>query len=308
MSILVNKDTRLLIQGITGRQAQLNTIYMKAYGTKVVGGVTPGKGGALVAGDIPVYDSVKQALQKHPEINATVLYVPPTRVLKAATEAIESGIRLVVITTERVPHQDAMEILALAQRKKIRVVGPNSIGIISPGECVIGLIGARVESANESFRKGRIGVLSRSGGQATTVSYYLTRAGWGQSTVVGIGGDSFVGTSFKDALGLFEQDPETDVVVAFGEMGTFVEEEAADFIQAGGFTKPFLCYVAGRYVLEGVRYGHSGALISKGLGDVPSKLKKLKKSGAIVLNHLDDVARELKKAQQNHGMETVSSK
>ena len=308
MAILVNRDTRLLIQGITGRQAQLNTLYMKAYGTRVVAGVTPGKGGAQVAENIPVYNSVKQAVGRHPEINATVLYVPPMQILKAAAEAIEAGIRLLVITTERVPHQDAMEIHALARKKKIRVVGPNSIGIISPGECVIGLIGARVESAKEAFQKGRIGIISRSGGQATTVSYYLTRAGMGQSTVVGIGGDPFVGTSFKDLLALFERDTDTDAVVAFGEVGTFAEEEAADFIREGGFTKPFLCYVAGRYVLEGVRYGHSGALISKGLGDVSSKLKKLKKSGAVVLNHLDDAARELKKVLQRHGMETVSSK
>lgn len=308
MSVLVNHETKLLIQGITGRQAQLNTVYMREYGTGVVAGVTPGKGGTKVGGEIPVYNTVKEARRKHPQINASVLYVPPTKVRNAAFEAIEAGIPFLVITTERVPHQDAMEVIAYARRNQTRVLGPNSIGIVTPEECVVGLIGGRISTARLCFKKGRVGVISRSGGQASTLSYYLSREEIGQSTVAGMGGDPFIGMSFKDFLVLFEQDEETEAVVAFGEVGTYAEEEAADFIKNKGFTKPFLCYVAGKYVQEGIRYGHSGALISKGWGDVRSKLKQLKKSGAVVLEHLDDVARELKRIFSHHELETVPSR
>lgn len=308
MSILIDKQTRLLVQGITGRQAQLNTVYMREYGTRVVAGVTPGKGGMRVDEQIPVYDTVKEALREHPEINASVLYVPPIQVRDAALEAMDAGIPFLVITAERCPHQDAMEMIAYARKKGTRILGPNSIGIISPEECVIGLIGARISTAKFCFRKGRVGVISRSGGQASTVSYYLTREGIGQTTVAGLGGDPFVGMSFKDFLELFEKDEETAAVAAFGEVGTYAEEEAADFIKSRGFTKPFFCYVAGRYVREGVRYGHSGALIAKGFGGASSKMKKLKESGAVVLEHLDDVARELKRVFQSNGLETVPSR
>ncbi len=295
MSILVGNQTRLLVQGITGRQAQLNTVYMREYGTRVVAGVTPGKGGTKLENGIPIYDSVKEALSRHPEINTSVLYVPPLRMKGAAIEAIEAGVPFLVITTERCPHHEVMELLSLARKRGTRVLGPNSIGVITPNECVVGLIGARVSTAHLCFKKGRVGVISRSGGQASTVAYYLSSQGIGQSTVAGIGGDAFIGTRYRDLLELFEQDQETDAVVAFGEVGTSAEEEVADFIKSGEFTKPFLCYVAGRHVLPGARYGHSGALISKGVGDVASKRRALKKSGAIVLDHLDDLAKEVKK-------------
>lgn len=294
MAILADADTRVLVQGITGRQAHLNARYMSAYGTKIVAGVTPGKGGFLLDGTIPVYDTVAQALERHPEINTSLVYVPPRAVAAAATEAIRARIRLVVITTERCPQQDVMAVIARARGAGTRVVGPNSIGIITPGRCVLGLIGGRIEIANLAFRPGRIGVVSRSGGQTTTVCHYLTRAGFGQSTALGIGGDPFNGTSMKDALELFARDSETDAVVAFGEVGTRMEEEAAEWVASGKFRKPLVCYVAGRYVEEGVRYGHAGALIAQGIGRVDDKLRALRRAGATVLEHLDELAPRLR--------------
>jgi succinyl-CoA synthetase alpha subunit len=302
MSILIDRSTRLLVQGITGRQAHLNTRYMKAYGTQVVAGVTPGKGGQKLDDVIPIYGTVADAVREHPEINATVIYVPPRAVQSAAFEAIDAGIRLILITTERCPQQDVMRVIARARQCGVRVIGPNSIGILNPGaDCVIGLIGARVEMARAYFTPGRIGVISRSGGQTSTVSFYLTRAGFGQSTAVGIGGDSFVGTGAAELLKLFQADPDTDAVVYFGEVGTRMEEEAAEALRAGLFTKPLVAYVAGRFVDEGVRYGHAGALISRGTGDVRDKLKILAESGAVVLDHLDETAEALRKALGQSG-------
>lgn len=298
MAVLVNKNTRVLIQGITGRQAHLNTLYMRSYGTQIVAGVTPGKGGLLLENEIPIYNTVHEALARHPEINASLIYVPPRAVKQAALEAIGEGVPLVVITTERCPRQDVMEVIAHARKHRVRVVGPNSIGIITPGECVMGLIGGRLEIARECFKSGPVGVMSRSGGQTTTVCYYLSQAGLGQSTAVGIGGDAFNGTSFRDLLELFQKDPGTAAVVAFGEVGTAMEEEAADFIKKGGFQKPFISYVAGRFVEEGVRYGHAGALISGGVGDVKTKIDQFRKSKVKVLEHLDEVAQTVQKLLQ----------
>lgn len=289
MSILVDASTRILIQGITGRQAHLNSRYMREYGTRIVAGVTPGKGGMLLDEAIPVYDNVRQARRQHPDISMTALYVPPRAVKQAAIEAIEAGVRLVLITTERCPQQDVMEAVCAARRNGARIIGPNSIGIVTPDQCVVGLIGGRIEIARTVFKPGRIGVLSRSGGQTTTLCHYLTRAGFGQSTAVGIGGDPYGGTTFRDLLELFEADPGTEAVVAFGEVGTLLEEEAADCVARKSFKKPLLFYVAGRYVEEGVRYGHAGACITGGRGDVSSKLKALRKAGVTVLEHLDSV-------------------
>ncbi|MBI4230263.1 MAG: CoA-binding protein [Planctomycetes bacterium] len=295
MPILIDENTRLLVQGITGRQAFANTLYMRAYGTRIVAGVTPGKGGRSVDG-VPVYGAVTEAVAAHPEINATVVYVPPRAVKGAAIEALTSGIPLVFLTTERVPQQDMLEVIEVAREKGARVVGPNTIGAISPGRCVVGLIGARVDHANLSFRAGPVGVLSRSGGQTTTVSYYLTRAGIGQSTALCVGGDPFVGTTWPDVLDLFERDPSTRVVAAFGEIGTDNEELAAEEIRAGRFTKRLVVYISGREALPGVRFGHAGALIRSSAGSAEAKRETLRSAGAVVLEHLDEMADAVGKA------------
>ena len=293
MAIYIDKRTYLLVQGITGRQAYMNTLYMTAYGTNVVAGVTPGKGGIRFNDEIPVFNAVKEAMVFDDRINASVLYVPARAVRDAAYESLEAGIKLLIITTERVPHQDVLSIIARASECGATVIGPNSIGIISPGKSVVGLIGARVELANKVFKPGNIGVLSRSGGQTTTLCSYVTKAGYGQSTAIGIGGDEFVGTTWRDALMEFEKDPETEAVVAFGEIGGTVEEDAARLVMDKGFTKPFIVYVAGKFTVKGLRYGHAGAIIKKGKGNVIGKEAFLREAGVVVLDHLDDVTKEL---------------
>ncbi len=309
MAILIDENTRVVIQGITGRQAMLNTSYMLEYGTKVVAGVTPGKGGENVAG-VPVYNTVGEAKEHHPEINATAIYVPNRAAKDAAMEAMDAEIPLVLIIPERVPQHDMLEVIEYAREKDADVIGPNSVGVVSPGKSLVGMIGARISLAKEFFKEGSAGVLSRSGGQTTTLCYYLTKAGVGQSTAVGGGGDAFVGSTWADLLPYFEEDDETKIVVAFGEIGTAIEEDAAEMISAGKFTKPFIVYISGRYAREGMRFGHAGAIITGDKGTSASKMKALRDAGAVVVDHFGDigaVAREaldgLEKERRKGGAE-----
>lgn len=297
MSILIDEKTEVVVQGITGRQAQLNARYMHAYGTKVVAGVTPGKGGSNVDG-IPVYNTMKEAKEKHPGISTTAVYAPARAVKAAAFEAIEAGVKQILLIPERMAQHDMLEVIQFARDNGCIVVGPNSIGVISPGKAVVGLIGARVSLAKEIFMPGPVGVLSRSGGQTTTTCFYLTKEGIGQSTAVGIGGDAFVGSSWADLLPLFEKDPETKMVVGYGEIGTTVEEEAAEFIKKGGFTKPFVAYIAGKNAIEGLRFGHAGAIITRGKGTTSSKIKALREVGVIVVDHFSDIGKVAKEILQ----------
>lgn len=295
MAILIDETTEVIIQGITGRQARWNAQYMHSYGTKIVAGVTPGKGGKEVDG-IPVYNFVKEARERHPNAITSAIYAP-ARFAKAATfEAIEAGVRMVVLIPERVPQQDMLEIIQYARDNGCFVIGPNSIGLITPGKAVLGIIGATVSLAREIFMPGPVGVLSRSGGNTTTLCYYLTKEGIGQTTAIGVGGDAFVGSTWEDLLPLFENDPETKMVACFGEIGTTVEEDAADLIRRGKFTKPLVAYVAGRSAVEGVRFGHAGAMIIRGTGTAESKVRALREAGAVVPDHFSDigkVAREI---------------
>jgi len=295
MAILIDENTEVLIQGITGRQAQLNAQYMQEYGTKIGAGVTPGKGGMEVHG-IPVYNSVREARGEHPGILTSAIYAPARFAKKAAFEAIEAGVKLAVLIPERMPQHDMLEVIQFARDNDCIVIGPNSIGVISPGKAVLGIIGARVGLAREIFRPGPVGVLSRSGGNTTTTCYYLTKEGIGQSTAIGVGGDAFVGSTWEDLLPLFEQDPETKMVVGFGEIGTTVEEDAARLIKEGKFTKPLAVYIAGKNAVEGIRFGHAGAMITRGRGTAQSKIRALKDAGVTVVEHLSDigkVAREM---------------
>ncbi len=293
MSILIGKETNLIVQGITGRQALMNTAYMRSYGTNIIAGTRPGKGGQTVEG-IPVYDTVAQAVDENRHINASVIYVPPRAVKSAAIEAIDAGIKLVIIISERTPHQDVMELIAYSRKAGSRIIGPNSIGIISPGESVVGLIGARTSLANQVFMPGDIGVISRSGGQVTTSCFYLTKEGIGQSTALCIGGDAFVGTRWAQLLELFQKDDKTKAVVGYGEIGSSIEEEAATLIKEKGYTKPFIVYIAGKHAQAGQRFGHAGAIIKKGSSGVEEKKKILKEAGVIVVEHLCDIAKAVK--------------
>ncbi|NOZ59349.1 MAG: succinate--CoA ligase subunit alpha [Euryarchaeota archaeon] len=271
MSILVDEDTRVIVQGITGSQGSFHTKLMLEYGTRIVAGVTPGKGGEEVHG-VPVYNSVREALREH-DASASVVFVPAPFALDAALEAIEN-LELVVIITEGIPVHDSMKIKAFAERHGTRVVGPNTAGIISPGKSKLGIMPAQV------FAPGKVGVVSRSGTLAYEIALAITEAGMGQSTLVGIGGDPVVGTSFVEVLEMFEEDGETEAVVLIGEIGGDAEERAAEFIS--GMSKPVVGYVAGITAPPGKRMGHAGAIITRGKGTAEDKIRALEGSGALV--------------------------
>ncbi len=292
MSILVDEHTKVIVQGATGREAMLRIRLMKSYGTQVVAGVTPGKGGEVVE-DIPVYNTVLEACERHPGINTSAIFVPAMAARLAAFEALDAGISVVALHPERVPQQDMLEVVAYARRRQAHVIGPNTIGLISPGKALVGMVGGN--AAREFFRPGPVGVLSRSGGNTTTLAYYINQAGLGQTTAIGMGGDAFVGTTLKEFLALFERDPETQMVAFFGEIGTSMEEDAAEFIRAGGFTKPMVAYVSGVHARPDVRFGHAGAMISRGVGTAQGKREALRQAGVHVVEHFGDIGRVARK-------------
>ncbi len=298
MSILVEKNTKVMMQGITGREAQIRAQLMLNYGTNLVAGVTPGKGNQNVYG-VPVYDTVMEVKEKHPDVSVSALFVPANIAKDAAFEAIDAGIKIVVLLPERVPQQDMLEVIAYSKEKEAVVIGPNTIGIISPDKALVGMIGATVEFANEFFKPGSVGVMSRSGGNTTTVCYYLSKAGVGQSTAISVGGDAFIGSTWCDLLPFFQEDPDTKAVVLYGEIGTSIEEDTAEYIASGKFTKPVIASVGGRYVKPGMRFGHGGAIISRGIGTVDNKLKMLKEAGVHCVEHFGDIGKVTKEVIEN---------
>ncbi len=301
MAILLDQSTEVLIQGITGREASIRAEVMKGYGTRVVCGVTPGRGGKKVHG-IPVYNTVEEAREQHPHVSVSVVFVAARFAKMAAFEALSAGMKVVVMIPERLPQQDMLEIIEQGNKKGAIVLGPNCIGMVSPGKAILGMIGGTPDLARTIFTEGYCGVLSRSGGNTTTTSYYLTQAGVGQSTCIAIGGDAFVGSTFADLLPFFEADEQTKAVAAYGEIGTSIEEDAARLIMEGGFTKPFIIYVGGRYMQEETRFGHAGAIISKGKGTVEEKERALRKAGAYVVDHLGDIGDVVKQAVSERGI------
>jgi len=288
MAILVDENTEVLVQGITGREAQIRVRLMKEYGTTVVAGVTPGRGGNTVEG-VPVYNTVEEAKENHPGITVSSIFVPARAAKTAAFEAIDAGIGVITLHPERVPQQDMLEVIAYARRGTARVIGPNTIGMVSPGKCLVGMIGGRADLAKEFFQPGPVGVISRSGGNTTTLAYYLNRTGLGQSTAIGMGGDAFVGTTLIDLLTEFERDEETEMVAFFGEIGTSVEEDAAEFIKGGGFTKPLVGYISGRFARSDVRFGHAGAIVTRGKGTAQGKIEALRGAGARMVDHFGEI-------------------
>ncbi len=288
MSILIDSQTRVLVQAITGGLGQADLRRMLRYGTRVVAGVTPGKGGQVVQG-IPVYDSCAAALRDH-AVDAVMSYVPPAAIKDAALEVMAAGIPLLAISAERIPLHDLALVLGEARKSGTRIVGPNTLGIASPGKAMIGAIGG--EMVEKTLMRGPVGIMSKSGGMGSEVCWTLTRAGIGQSTYVSVGGEPMSGSSFRDLLELFERDPETEIVVMFGEAGTPYEEEAAEFIKAGGFTKPAFAIIAGRFTesLPGVRFGHGGAIIEDGVGTPSAKIRVLEDAGVTVVKRLSELA------------------
>jgi succinyl-CoA synthetase alpha subunit len=273
MAILVDENTRLLVQGITGREGTFHTQQAVAYGTKVVAGMTPGKGGASVDG-IPVFNTVREAREKT-GANVSVIFVPPAFAADAIMEAADAGLPLVVAITEGIPTLDMIRVAEFLSGKKTRLIGPNCPGIISPGKCKVGIMPGSIH------KPGHIGVVSRSGTLTYEAVGQLTSLGIGQSTCIGIGGDPIIGTTFVDALELFNADPDTHGIVLIGEIGGTAEEEAAEFIKAN-VKKPVAGFIAGRTAPPGRRMGHAGAIISGGKGTAPDKIKALQAAGVAV--------------------------
>ncbi len=288
MSILIDEKMRVVIQGITGREGMARAKLMKDYGTNVVAGVTPGRKGELVHG-IPVYDTVEEANEKEGPLDVSVIFIPAALVKEAALEALDAGINLLVIVPDRVPLFDVLEIAKIAKEKGARFVGPNTLGLISPGKAVLGMIGGRAESARDWFKPGVVGVTSRSGGITSAISYYLGRAGIGQSTIIHVGGDAVVGTPHPDVVQMFERDEETKAVVMFGEIGSTQEERVADLIERGEFTKPLIAFIGGAAAKSGTRFSRAGAIIEGGRGTHEGKVKRLKEVGAHVVEDFNEI-------------------
>ncbi len=289
MSILVNKNTRVLTQGITGATGQLHTRACKEYGTQMVGGVVPGKGGTDFEG-IPIFDTVEQA-RKATGANATVIYVPPAFAADAMLEAVAAGIELVICITEGVPVLDMVKVKAFMAGTNSRLIGPNCPGIITPGECKIGIMPGYIH------KPGDVGVVSRSGTLTYEAVYQLTQLGIGQSSCIGIGGDPIVGTTHIDALKLFNEDPATRAVIMIGEIGGSAEEEAADYIKQN-FKKPVVAFIAGQTAPKGRRMGHAGAIISGGRGTASDKIAALKAAGIAVAISPADLGTTMRSALQ----------
>ncbi len=288
MSILLDEKSRVLIQGITGQQARTHVTYMVRYGTNVVAGVSPGKGGTTVDG-IPVYDSVRTTVKDH-SVDVSVLFIPAPYAKDAALEAIESKIPLVVVLAEGVPHHDAAEIIDRANEKGVRLIGPNSQGMISPGKAKLGGTGGA--EPERLYQPGPVGIISRSGGMGGEIANVLTRRGIGQSTYISIGGDLLIGTAFVPLLKLFEKDPETKAVVLFGEPGTGHEEEAAELVRNGGFTKPLIALVVGESLErlpKGMSFGHTSSIIARGLGSPARKKMLFRETGVQVAESLSEI-------------------
>src|SRR5437588_708382 len=286
MAILVDETKRVLVQGITGREGQARRRLMLDYGTDVVAGVTPGKGGQTVLG-VPVFNTPQDAVKAIGKIDISVLFVPAAAVKDAAISAIEAGIKLTVLVPDRVPVWDAMEIAAAAKANGAIFLGPNTLGMLSPGKGVVGMIGGRAESARQWFKPGNpkgVGVISRSGGMASSTGYYLGQAGIRISTIAHIGGDAVLGIRIPDAALMFEADPLTEAIVIFGEIGSSQEEELAQLIRERKVTKPVIAYIGGKAAREGTRFSHAGAIIEGGRGTHAGKVKALREAGATVVD------------------------
>lgn len=285
MAIIIGDETKVVVQGITGNQGGFHASQMLKYGTKVVAGTSPGKGGQEHLG-VPVFDSVREAVEKR-GANASIIFVPAPFAKDAAFEAIDAGCKVVVMIPEHVPVQDSILILEYARFRGVTIVGPNTFGLISPGKSKMGIM------PNHIYTPGPVGLVARSGTLSYEIAAALTNAGLGQTTAIGMGGDPVVGQVFKDVLPLFEQDPATKACVLVGEIGGSAEEEAAEYIRT--MTKPVVAYLAGRAAPPGKRMGHAGAIIERGKGTLESKTKALSAAGATVVEMPWEVAPAVKR-------------
>jgi len=294
MSILLDKNTKVIVQGITGREGSLRTEFMKGYGTQVVAGVTPGRGGQEVHG-IPVFDSAQAAIQKVGPVDATVTFIPGPGLKDAVYEAIDAGIKFIVSPVERIPVHDVIAMVNYALKNKVKLLGPGSLGLISPGKAAMGWLGGSADWAQMLFQPGPIGVISRSGGQSGTVPWALKVAGLGISTALHIGTEPVLGLSMAEVLEMFEADSQTKAVAIFGEIGGTLEEEAAEAVANKKFTKPLVVFIAGAWAPEGMRFSHASSIVERGKGSAKSKIEALTKAGAHVVDSPEEMAPTIKK-------------
>lgn len=285
MSILINKSTRLIVQGITGRDGSFHTQKMKDYGTNIVGGTSPGKGGTTLF-DIPIFNTVSEALEKT-QANTSIIFVPARFAADAIMEAADAGIKLIICISEGVPTLDAIKSYHFVRSKGAMLIGPNCPGLMTPNESLVGILPGQI------FKKGNIGVISRSGTLTYEVVYHLTREGMGQSTAVGMGGDPVVGLYFKELLEMFQNDPETEAIVMIGEIGGNAEELAAEYIKQH-ITKPVVGFIAGQAAPPGKQMGHAGAIISSGSGSATEKITALETAGVKVAKEPSEIPAILK--------------
>jgi len=294
MSILLDKNTKVIVQGITGREGSLRTEFMKGYGTQVVAGVTPGRGGQEVHG-IPVFDSVLAAIKSVGQVDATVTFIPGPGLKDAVYEAIDAGIKFIVSPVERIPVHDVIAMVNYALKNKVKLLGPGSLGLISPGKAAMGWLGGSADWAQMLFQPGPIGVISRSGGQSGTVPWALKVAGLGISTALHIGTEPVLGLSMAEVLEMFEADSQTKAVAIFGEIGGTLEEEAAEAVANKKFTKPLVVFIAGAWAPEGMRFSHASSIVERGKGSAKSKIEALTKAGAHVVDSPEEMAPTIKK-------------
>ena len=297
MSILIDENSKVIIQGITGREGRNRSKLMKEYGTNVIGGVTPGKGGQEVNG-VPVFDTVAEIVEKYNGIDASAIFVPAPLVKDAAIEAIVAGVKLLLIVPDRVPIHDVLEIAQYAKEYGAKFIGPNTLGILSVDKAVLGMIGGKAKSAKEWFKKGNVGVTSRSGGITSAMSYYLGQNGIGLTTIVHVGGDSVIGLPHNEIVKLFQKDPETKLIVMFGEIGSSQEEKVAELIKNGEVTKPVVAYIGGKGAKSGTRFSHAGAIVEGNKGTYAGKVKALKEAGAYVVDSFLDIPKVVKEVNK----------
>ncbi len=309
MAILIDKSKRVIVQGITGREGQARARLMLDYGTQVVGGVTPGKGGQTALG-VPVFNTCHDAVAALGSIDISVVFVPAALVKSAALEAISAGVKLVMLVADRVPVWDAMEIAAAAKAKGVNFVGPNTLGIASPGQGVVGMIGGRAESAREWFKPPLpggtgVGVISRSGGMASSTAYYLGQAGVRISSIVHVGGDSVLGLRIPDVAQMFQDDPATDAIALFGEIGGAQEEDLAELIKSGRVTKPVIAYIGGKAAKSGTRFSHAGAIIEGNTGTHAGKVTALRGVGATVVESFGELPEAVVGVLRSHNSKSL---
>jgi succinyl-CoA synthetase alpha subunit len=296
VSILITRDTRFIVQGITGREAVSLTRENLDYGAKIVAGVTPGRAGRDVYG-VPVYDCVRDIVKAHGQVDGSVVCVPPRFTRDAIFEALENGIRLIVVVTENVPRREVAQAVELASLRGARIIGPNCLGMISPGEAKMGGVGGPAENTRQAYSKGAIGVMSRSGGMTTEIASTLTHAGLGQSTAVSIGGDAIIGSSYAELMPLFEADPETQAIAIYSEPGGRMEAELADWMRENDSRLPVVAFMAGRFMdeMQGMRFGHAGTIV-EGIEDTTAdKIKRMEKAGISVAERIEEIPELLRK-------------